>query len=388
MDFTTVTYVLVLIVGFLGVDTAMHPPDAILQGEAIGTFKNTTVNASMVADVLNEEVDRISSTPTVMTRPVIRVGQLKGLAMSIATSMKLEQVAYAFQAQLGYQIDDIKLSLYDEGGTERVLVIGTGRQHMRSFEQEVVLRTGESIVSLLERATVIGMAHIDPYLTALSELERHAEDKDFSVAEAIIDDTMDRLPPTPESFDRSLFENLKGLIFLFRDDIEQAVYWFARAEESCPDFTAADAVSAVNAAFADVQIGNYKKAIARMNRLLSEKPPTDPVILSTAYTTLSAADMGLWEQDAAEQALVKATTIYPQGSSSYEFWADIKQTEGDFVAAHKLHQKALQNSAEFENYAEIAALYFRLAWRDNMSIMRSRYRNPGRETLRALGGGR
>ena len=385
MDFTTLTYVLVLVVGFLGVDAAMHPPDAILQGEAVGTFKDAAVTSSMVSDVLNAEVERISSTPTLMTAPVIRVGRLKGLAMSIAESMKLEEVAYAFQAQLGYQTDDIKITLYGEGGTQRALVIGTGRQHMKSFEQEVIPRQGESTVSLLERATVIGMAHIDPYITALSELQRHADDKDFSVVEAITDNTMGKLPHTPVSFDRSLFENLKGLIFLFRGEVEQASYWFGRAEDSCPDFTKADAVSAVNAAFADVQIGNYKKAIARMNRLLHDKRPTDAVILSTAYTTLAAAQMGLWEQDAAEQALGEATTIYPNGSSSYDFWGDVKQAQGDFLAAAKMHQKALENSGEFENYAEIATLYFRLAWRDNMSVMRSRYSNPGAGALRRLG---
>lgn len=375
MDLTSLTYLFMLLVGFLGVDAAMHPPDAILDGEASAAFKDT-INSTMVGDVLNGEVARISSTATIMTRPVIRVGQLQGVAMSIAQTFKMEQVAYALQAQLGHQPDQIKVSLFGEGGTAKVLITGTSHRHMAPFQQELVQQQGETILALLQRAAVTGMAHIDPYVTALSEVQTHAADKDFAEAESIIHDAMNRLPPTPESFDRSLFENLNGLIALFRNDVEEAHDWFIRAEASCPDFTTADAVSAVNAAFADVQTGDYKNAAARMDRLLRDKPPTDRVMLSTAHMTLAAADMGLRNQDAAEQELTKATTIYPQGSSAYDLWSDIKRAQGDNAAADRMHQKALETSAAFENYAEIATLYFQLAWSDNKAVMRSPYSNP------------
>lgn len=42
--------------------------------------------------------------------------------------------------------------------------------------------------------------------------------------------------------------------------------------------------------------------------------------------------------------------------------------------------KALESSTSLENYGEIAALYFRLAWRENQPVMRSPYIN------RELGG--
>lgn len=383
MDLTSLSFLFVILVGYLGVDAAIHPPDAILDGEASTSFKDTTINSTLVSDVLNGEAARISSTATIMTRPVIRVGRLQGVAMSIAETFKMEQVAYALQAQLGHQPDQIKVSLFGEGGIAKVLITGTSHRRMAPFQEELAQQPGETIVSLLQRAAVKGMAHIDPYVTALNEVQNHAAEKDFSEAEAIIHDAMDRLPPTPESFDRSLFENLNGLIALFRDNVQEARDWFARAEASCPDFTTADAVSAVNAAFSDVQTGNYKSAAARMDRLLNEKPPTDPVMLSTAHMTLAAADMGLGQRAAAEQELAKATTIYPTGSSAYDLWSDIKRAEGNFAAADEMHQKALEMSASFENYAEVATLYFRLAWNDNKAVMRSPYSNPEKVPARA-----
>jgi hypothetical protein len=41
-----------------------------------------------------------------------------------------------------------------------------------------------------------------------------------------------------------------------------------------------------------------------------------------------------------------------------------------------LNRKAREASATFENYAEIAALYFQLAWRDNRPVPRNKFSNP------------
>jgi len=376
MDLTTLTYVFLLAIGFLGVDAAMHPPDAILEAEAIGTFEKTSINVDLVNEVLNQEADRISATPTVMTRPVIRVGRLPGLAMSVAEAMKLQAVAYALQAQLGYRPDQIKVSLYGEGGTAKILLTGSGYQRMPSFQQQVTLEPGETIVDLVRRATVIGMAHLDPYITALNEIQIHADDKDFTHAETIIKYAMAALPPTPVNFDRSLFENLNGLIALFRGDIDAAHEWFERAEASCPDLTVADAVTSVNGAFAEIQLHHYREAIKHVEWLLGEKTPTDKVLLSTAHLTMAAAQLGLHDVNGADQTIAKAIQIYPESSSAYDLWADVKREKGDEREATLLHGKALEMSNSFENYSEIATLYFRLTWHDNQPMMRSPFSNP------------
>ena len=376
MDLTTLTYVFLLMVGYLGFDAAMHAPDTILETEAVGTFEKTTLSAGLVNDVLSQTVLEISSTPTVMTRPVIRVGRLEGLAMSLAQSLKMESVAYALQAQLGYRPDEIKISLFGEGGTARVLVTGTGRQRMTSFQQQLILEPGEAIVDLVQRATVIGMAHIDPYITALYMMQRHAEDKDFTHAQTIIKFAMAGLPPTPQNFERSLFENLNGLIALFNNDPKAARDWFARAEASCPDNTVADAVTSVNTAFADMQIDHDQAAVDHIQMLLRDKPPTDKVLLSTAYMTLAAAQLGVHDVNGADRAIAKAIEAYPEASSAYDLWSDIKREKGDEAQAEQLHRKALENSVSFENYGEIAALYFRMAWRNDQPVMRSPFSNP------------
>jgi len=41
-----------------------------------------------------------------------------------------------------------------------------------------------------------------------------------------------------------------------------------------------------------------------------------------------------------------------------------------------LHHAALEKSATFENYSEVASLYFHLSWRDNEPVVRSEFANP------------
>lgn len=376
MDLTSLTYVLIVALGFLGFDAVMHHPDVILQSEASGTFEKTTINVDLVNDVLKHEVERISATPTVMTKPVVRVGRLEGIAMSVSEALKMQSVAYALQAQVGYPSDEIKLSLFGEGGAAKVLVTGTGHVRMASFEEQVTLDPGETIVGLLQRAAVIAMAHVDPYVAALNEMQTHADDKDFTPAQTIITFAMAGLPPTPLNFERSLFENLNGLIALFDGDPHAARDWFVRAEASCPDNTEADAVASVNVAFADLQIDHDREAADHIEMLLRDKPPTDKVLLATAYMTLAAAQLGVHDVNGADGTIAKAVEVYPETSSAYDLWADIKREKGDAAQADRMHRKALDNSVLFENYSEIAALYFRLAWRDNQPMMRSPFSNP------------
>ena len=110
--------------------------------------------------------------------------------------------------------------------------------------------------------------------------------------------------------------------------------------------------------------------------LLRDKPPTDKVLLSTAYMTLAAAQLGVHDVNGADRAIAKAIEAYPEASSAYDLWSDIKREKGDEAQAELLHRKALENSVSFENYGEIAALYFRMAWRNDQPVMRSPFSNP------------
>jgi len=68
--------------------------------------------------------------------------------------------------------------------------------------------------------------------------------------------------------------------------------------------------------------------------------------------------------------------IYAYSSSAYEFWAQIKEHQNDAVSAERMRSKTTENSLYFENYGELAVLYFEVARRDGQKLERNKYGNP------------
>lgn len=377
MDLTTLAMVLMIAVTAIGVDTVWHPTDVILEASNTGKLEKATVDDAMINGILKSEVDRIAATQTLVGKPRVQLGKQGGIGMAIATAANMQSVAYALQSEVGRQPDQIRIALFSEDGVNKVLVTGSGRQRLPAFEQEVTQQKGETVIALLHRAALVGMARIDPYLTALDIVQRHASDKDFSDAETLINFAKSQIPPTPRSMERSLFENLQGILALFRGNRDDAHTWFRFATKSSPENTAA----VLNLAFADLQLGHYGEAAERMQRLLHEMPLGDQTLVSTAYVTWGAALIGMRDVNGADHMLQQAIDAKPTSSVAWELWSEAKREKGDIVAADRLHERALAAADNFENYAEVAALYFKLAWQDNQPVIRSNFVNSTNMSL-------
>jgi len=218
-----------------------------------------------------------------------------------------------------------------------------------------------------------GGSQLAPYSTALYLINQHASDKDFTDVVALIEHAKALLPPTPTSFDRALLDNLLGLVALFGNDPPAARKAFDEAMTDDPT----NPVPVLNAAFADLLFNEYQKAADRIAELLRLARPSNKVLLATAYMTWAAARMGLGDLAGADRMLAIATQTNPESSSAFGLWAEAKRLEGDDAAASRLHRTALEKTATFENYSEVAALYFRLSWRDNEPVIRNQFANPG-----------
>ena len=121
-------------------------------------------------------------------------------------------------------------------------------------------------------------------------------------------------------------------------------------------------------AFTDIQLNHASAAAARMRTLVETHPPADKVLLATAYVTWAAARMSLQDLDEAEMLVSTAAGINPGSGAALELWAELRGLKGDAAGADRLRLRARQSNAAFENYAEIASLYFQLAWRDNHKL--------------------
>jgi len=375
MDLTTLGVVLALLVGLLGVDTVLEPTSAVFEVSIPAKYDRVAVNEDTVSAILKTTVADVFGVTSLVTAPKIRVGATGGIGMAVAQAIKVEPIAVALQSEVGYTPAQIRLALIGEDGTTKMLVTGAnpgGRIPIPPFQDVVTLKPGESIVQLVRRAAIDGLGRLDPYFTALYLVQLHSQDKDFTKASAIIDTALALIAPTPISPERAVFENLQGIMALLQGNAEAAHDFFLKALDDYP----MSAIPWLNTAFVEIQLDRYREAADRMQHVTTMQPAPNKIMLATAYMTWGGALLGLHDADGADQMLAKSIALYPSTSAGYDLWADVKFAKGDIAGSKQLHHRALENATLFENYAEVAALWFRLAWQNNGPLIRNPYNNP------------
>jgi tetratricopeptide (TPR) repeat protein len=370
MDITSLFMVMMLIASAVGVDTVLHPTSVVLDAAVAGKLDKLTIDADTLDGMLVYEVTEICSTPSILSPPEIRAGSSKGLGMALAETLRVQSVALALQTELGYQPEQIKLTLVGEDGAVRMM---GGRIRTPPFQVQLTLEKDETLAAFVHRAALAGMARIDPYTTSLYLVQSHVDDGDFSEAEALINASKAQLPKRVESFDRAVFENLQGLIALLRDKPESADFWFRSASLS----DSSHVVAKLNSAFVDVQLGRYSEAIEHMQEVITLGPRLDKTRLSTAWLIWGAALLGQNDAQGAAEKLARSVQIDPVNSVAYQLWSDADQLAGDSAAARELRTKAWEIADQFGSYAEVAALYFRMPWKPGQKLVRTPFNSAG-----------
>jgi len=371
MDLTTLAVAVLLALGLLGADTVINSGSVAIEVAIAPKVDAISVDETTLAIEFQDQFDAISATPSLVRPLEIRSRDEQGIGMALAEALNAQKVGYALQRQFGFKPDNIRFTLFVENGTLRGLV--HGHSHLiGNINQVMIPLEGEALIPFVQRCALWASAQLAPYATALHLLQKHAGDNDFTDVVALIEHAKSLLPPTPTSFDRALFDNLLGLVALFKNDPHAARKAFDDAMFGDPT----NPVPFLNAALTDMQLDEYRKAADRVAELVRIAPPENKVLLATAYMTWGAARLGLRDLAGADRMLAKAAAVNPQSATAFNLWAEAKQLEGDQAAAERLSRKAREATATFENYAEIAALYFHLSWRDGEAVTRNKFSNP------------
>ena len=371
MDLTTISVAVLLALGLLVGDTAMHAGTVSVEATIAPKIEGVSIDERTITAEFEDQFDAITATSSVVRPLEIRSREAQGVGMALAEAFNAQNVAYALQNQLGFTADSIRFTLYVDKGELRGLV--HGHSHLvGNINQIMVPNKDEPLIGFVQRSALWGASQLAPYSTALYLLQKHASDKDFTDAVALIEHAKALLPGTPTSFDRSLFDNLLGLVALFKNDPQAA----RKSFDSAMFADRTNSVPFLNAAFTDIQLDDNKKAADRMEELVRLAPPSNKVLLATAYMTWGAALMGENDLPAADRQLAKAVEVNPDSSSALRLWSEEKELAGDQTAAHKLEHKSREVAAMFENYGEIAALYFELAWRNGQPVTLNKFSNP------------
>lgn len=372
MDPTTLLTAVLVAVGLLGTDAVMYSGSVMVDVAPPPKLESLSVDKATLEVEFNDKLNDIARTSSVVRPIEIRASSEQGLGMSLAEAAGVQSVARALQGSFGFNPDRLRFALYTENDQMRGLV--SGSSHVtKDFRTVIVPYKDEKLLPFVQRCALWGASQLAPYSTTLYLLEQHASDGDFTDVIALANHSMSLLPPTPRSFDRSLLDNVLGLVALFKNDKQAARDAFEREMQSDPT----NAVGFLNAGFTDLQFDQNQRAADRMEQLIRLAPPENPVLLSTAYMTWGAALMGLKDFKNADIVLAKATQINPGNSTALHLRSEERQLAGDTAAAKRFEEEALWQTATFENYAEVAALYFHLSWGENEPVTRNTFSNPG-----------
>ena len=372
MDLTTLTAAVLLAIGLLGADAVMHSGSVQVSVAPLPKGAEVAIDEATLENEFDEQLNEITTTPSVVVPPEIRSTADAGLGMAIAEALNVQNVAFAVQRQMGFRPDKLRFALFTQDGKLAGLV--NGHSHLvGDFENVILPEKDEAIIPFVQRCALWAASQLAPYSTALYLLEHHTGDGNFQNVEALAKHSISALPDTPTSADRALFENLLGLVALFKNDPKTALHDFEDAMASDPK----NPVPFLNAAFTDLQFDDYRTASKRMAKLIRLAPPQNDVLLATAYTTWAAAQMGLKDMPGAGRLLATAYKANPHSSTTLALWGEQKRETGDLKGGEHLNHLAKEAASSFENYAEIATLYFHLSWRDNEPVKRSKFANPG-----------
>ena len=354
MDLTSIAFATMLALGLIASDAFVNANTLYIDASVAGKIEEEGYSDKVVVGRFITEVKRITDSKSLISSPKFKSEQKKSFAMALAEAGGLENAMIAIQDLIGFVPPRLNATFVVDGDTPIFEMSGYSNDY-GWFELEIEQkgRTHE----VIEQAAMQTVLKLDPYMGILHQFEEHSEDGDFSGVKKLIDDYIAVLPPTPINMQRAHVENLRGIIGLLENNMADAETYFKRAMASKASF----AVAHMNLCFTLVHEGRYKEAIAIANLIVEpwHWPMTsNRVLLASSHVVKGVAHWGLGQIGEAETHFKHATRINRRTSEGHVYWARLWESEGKKAEAREMYTKALANTRYFENYPEVASLYF------------------------------
>lgn len=371
MDFTTLFLAVAMTFGLLTFDAIRTSGQVILEVAEVPAIEKTSIDQKTVENEFAAELNRVAEIVSIIVPLEIRTQGEVGITRALGSLLKADGLARAIEVDLGYRSDHLRLALFTDKGSLGALVTGGGKT-VGPFRILLRPKDGESLIEFVRRCSRAGSFHLAPYGTTLHMMKVGAAAGDLTVAKDMSERAKAKLPAIPVSFDRSLLENVDGLITLFSGDVAGAQVMFLRAVDSSRQ----NWVAMLNAAFTEIQLQAFEPAYNRMRDMLARAPARNHILMSTAHMIQGVALLGLNRAKEADALLEKALAVNPDNSNAWYYRAAARAMLDDLAGAEEMRLNAFQTNDTFENYAEVATLYFLMNWRGGSALIESPFRNP------------
>jgi tetratricopeptide (TPR) repeat protein len=372
MDLTTIVATFMVAFGLFTANAVVESDVVTVEFNVPSKYSNAGYGSEVAQNIFLSELRDILDTKSVTPGRVVRGTNDRTVVSALAESLKLQDMTYSLQRALGYNVARIHANIVHDGEETSLVVLGQVRKG-KEFKFSITRRPDEPLVSLIRRGAHETAYQMEPYLALLYFVQASQSCSILPKTTQLIHAQITNFSSTARSAPRSQYQNLLGIAALFCSDSKTAREAFAAAIEADP----ASASAILNLAFVEIYEDRYVEAERVARRVLEPTPmAAPPEVISAAHLIWAAALVGQRKTAEAERQIAKSITLYAYSSSAYELWAQLKESQGDMLAAERMRNKAIENSLYFENYGELAVLYFEVAWRDGQPLERNKYGNP------------
>ena len=372
LDLTSLIYALVVGFGIFGLDAAWNAGTVKTDVQISRTLDTAGIRPEFATVVFDRELREVFSTPSLVKAPAVRSSHDRTFVSIMAESIGLKNATAAFQDLFGLHPVKIVATLTTESTLPRLEVVAEGERG--SFYLSLEAETGETAVSLIRRGAIAVATRLDPYHTALYHLDPPAGDPDVALAKRLLDEAIAAHAPTPINAIRGQFRNLRGIVALLEEDKAAAAKLFEKAIADDPNLTTAR----LNLAFTRVEQHRYADAEMITRHILQTRQKGLPMALVSAANTIGG--VVAWSQkdyQAAERFFAAAVDAEPTVTDANIYWGRMLTEAGRAEEGRKRIRQGEANQSSFENYAEVATLYFWLTEKDNMPLQRRPRGNGG-----------
>ncbi len=379
--------------GLVAVDTYINANTMYLETTVSDGVKEEGYEPEVVDGIFVAEAKKITSTPSLVAAPKIQSSKTVPVSAALAKAAGLESALVALQGLVGFIPPKLVASIIAEDQKQRIQVVqssnGGVSEHVVGEEADLKLvLTGydpqsgyfyltvegktadEDVDELIKEAAFESVLKLEPYLALLYDLNQRAEEGgDLMPVRELIDREIAKQPAAVIHKHRALLENLRGILALLQQNQVLAREDFTKAMTSDPN----QAVGFLNLAFLDVHEDRYQDAIDLADKVIHPNTwpvTTDPVLRASGYTIKGVAQTEMGDYTAAEKSFRNAVDLNPQSSEVYVYWARMLRKAGRSAEAARKFEQAKQNSIYFENFPEMALLYFWLTEKGQVPLER------------------
>lgn len=350
MDPLSIIYLLFATSGIIAADAALNANTVTSRIVVNDTTKRAGMTEDVATEAFTQRLSQIFATKSLLRSSNIRASNDKSFVTHLAEATRLSDLQAGFQDLLG--LDPVRVTgvLLEEDGRLVFRALCSGDQVACTVR--LPINPGETPMELLRRGALSTAAQLDPYHTAVALLDPEEGEPDSVRARAILEARLNALPKLPLSEKRALVLNLLGIVELLEDKKDAAAERFAAAVAAWPAFR----IARLNHAFVDVERDDYHAALAVLSSSIRED--SDPRTSATEHVIAGVAYWALGRHDEAAREFQTAVKVHPQNVGAYLYHAEMLDELGAREEATRLRRIGEQNQSGFDNYAELATLYF------------------------------